>query len=115
MRITILQADNANNIDTTTLLSLSDDNRDKELLGQLATERNATFNPDRISHIIKNIWYNAITMTLDCDIECLTTPYGNQLKILLDRHSKKIKFIPIYVYAPTLKLYTVNAVIQQGK
>lgn len=113
MRITILSTNKIKSINAQTLMDLEVDNCNKELLGQLTTDRDATFDPDRISHTIKNVHYNATTMTLDCEIECLATPYGNQLKILLDKHPEKLKFIPIYVHTSTLKLYTVNAIIQR--
>jgi len=118
MIISILKAEQLRQFDTGLLLLLESYNRNKEILGQLTADKNArTIDPNRISHIIKNINYNKLTQALECKIECLSTPYGQQLKRLLDHHPRKIKFISVYAFEndSTIKLYTVNAVIVEDK
>lgn len=113
MRITILRVAEHQDIDENMLVAIAAYNQSKELLCQFTTNINATtIDPNKVSHVAKEIRYNPITQTLDCTVECLSTPYGDQLKILLDKYPERIKFAPVYLYDNgNLELHTVNACI----
>jgi hypothetical protein len=120
MKITILKVGNYQNktIDEVALIELEQSIHGKELLGDLLTDNTSIrLNPDKLSHSIKDVTFNKLTATLDCTIECLSTPYGKQLKIFLQKFKNKIRFNPIYTYDDSsdviknLKLHKVSALI----
>lgn len=92
--------------------------RNKELLGQMIkNEKDVTeqLNPAKISHVVKNINYNNITESVYGEIECLSTPYGKYLQLLLDKTPNNIKFYPKMIYDnknTIIRILRVDAVVK---
>ena len=110
MIISILKVgDNLNDVVFTKemILSIIENNNDKELLGEINDEYQLS-NPHKMSHFIKNLRYNNILDSLDCDIIPLNTPYGQHLQLIY-KHKMNIRYIPIFVKDnEIIKLKTVN-------
>ena len=99
-------------ITITDILSIQNNNKNKELIGMvLKSQIQEGFNPDRISHIVKNIKFNTILNSLEAAIEFLDFPFGNQLSLIYNQSPNRIVWVP--VFADNLSLITINAKIKR--
>lgn len=79
-----------------------------EIIGQVINgNEDILINPNKISHIVKKLQLNRITSFLECEIEFIQKPYGEQL-YLYHKRKNKINWIPIIDVANS-KLLTINA------
>ncbi|MDF2435418.1 MAG: hypothetical protein JWP44_5049 [Mucilaginibacter sp.] len=106
-----------------TLLNIENHYKNKEILGQIIPNIQARaftgrVDPDKVSHLIKNIRYNHIAESLIADVETLPTPYGEHLKLCLDRFPHKVHFRTICIYDDinkednTIAFVTAHAIIE---
>jgi hypothetical protein len=104
MKVTILKTGTVKNgveIPRDVLLYLEKQCRGKEILGQVlgpSEPFKGFLNPDKTSHIIKNINYNPILDSLEGDLEFLPLPFGQQLELIYNKHPERIKFVPTFTY-----------------
>lgn len=126
MRVIILKTgklENGVEIPRDSLLGIENRCRGKEILGQVLSPNErftGILNPDKTSHVIRNIGYNPILDALEGDIEFLPLPFGQQLELIYNKHPERIKFMPTFTFddskeefdPKSMMFITMNVVIR---
>lgn len=126
MRIRILKAGKYpwGIVESSALMELSTRCKDQQFMGQLIKEDEefkGVIDAQKITHYVKNISFNPLTLEVWGDVEFASTPYGVQLEALIKKSPKKINFRPVYSYddaqtvITSLTFITANAILKVKK